>query len=428
MSGAPHDPRDALTSPAPASLRAPVRTAEPEPPRERRPGLTPISLLITLIVGYLLYQIQVLVVLVLLAIVFATVIERPVHLLEQRRTPRPIGILIIYAAFIGGVALLFTLLAPVIRDQSAVFRAQMPEQLRALQDAWAHSSNALLNGPGQELLGRGVDLVKNPEQARITGLPGEAALGVITGVGGGIVSLFSIFVIAFYYLMEKAWLRRVVLLQLPMESRPRVSRLWDSVEGKVGDWLRGQLVLCLVIGSAATIGYGVMGIRFWPLLGLWAGVTEIIPILGPWLGGVPAVVVALTQGWDKALMVTLFVVALQLAENTILVPRVMRGAVGLSPMTVFLAILAGTQVGGIAGALLAIPLAAALQVVLSDHFASRKETRREDAAPVWRWMRGAHPQTVAEAAPSEPAAAPPRAAWPGERLVRSGKTVKPPPE
>ena len=153
----------------------------------------------------------------------------------------------------------------------------------------------------------------------------------------------TVLIISFYYLMEKSWIRRLVLLDSAPETRIRVSRIWDEVEQKVGDWLRGQLTLCLVIGVTATVGYAVLGIQFWPLLGLWAGITEIVPILGPWLGGVPAVIIALTQGWEKALLVIGFVVLLQLTENAVLVPRVMRGAVGLTPLTVFIAILAGTE-------------------------------------------------------------------------------------
>jgi predicted PurR-regulated permease PerM len=133
-----------------------------------------------------------------------------------------------------------------------------------------------------------------------------------------------------------------------------------------------------------------MGIRFWPLLGLWAGVTEIIPILGPWLGGIPAVIIALTQGWDKAVLVIGFVVLLQLTENAILVPRVMRGAVGLTPLTVFIAILAGTEFAGVAGALLAIPVAGAIQVLISNYVEARRESKRAatSSLPGWRWMRG----------------------------------------
>ena len=130
--------------------------------------------------------------------------------------------------------------------------------------------------------------------------------------------------------------------------------------------------------------------QFWPLLGLWAGITEIIPILGPWLGGVPAVIIALTQGWEKALLVIGFVVLLQLTENAVLVPRVMRGAVGLTPLTVFIAILAGTEFAGIPGALLAIPIAAVIQVMLSHYTEARREAKLAglSALPGWRWMRG----------------------------------------
>ncbi len=405
-------------------VRPPSRPPEPDPPRERKVGLTPVSLLLTLLLAYVLYQVQLLLILVLMAVVFATVIEHPVHMLERRRMPRPVGILLVYAAIIGGLALMFTLLAPVIRDQAANFREQAPDQLRQLQIAWATSSNALLNGPGQDLLGRAIDAITDPGLARIP-FPGDAAIGVVTGVGGALVSALSVLAITFYYLMEKTWLRRLIVYELPPDKRVRVSRIWDSVEGKVGDWLRGQLLLCLTIGVMATIGYGVLGIRFWPLLGLWAGLTEIIPILGPWLGGIPAFIIALTQGWEKAALVAAFVAGLQLLENVLLVPRVMRGAVGLSPMTVFLAILAGTQWLGVAGALLAIPFAAAVQVVLAEVLAARKSAAQGAAPPGWRWMRGPTtavtptPPVDPEPVPERPPA-PPRTGWNADLLARAG--------
>jgi hypothetical protein len=108
--------------------------------------------------------------------------------------------------------------------------------------------------------------------------------------------------------------------------------------------------------------------------------------VGPWIGGVPAVIVALTMGWDKALMVAGVIVAMQSLENWFLVPRVMRGAVGLTPLSVFIAILAGTQFMGVTGAVLAIPIAAAVQVILTDYFAAQKLKREPQAQSGWRWM------------------------------------------
>ena len=382
----------------------PPRLAPRDPePRERRVGLTPVSLFLTLLVAYVLIKVQLVFVLVLLSLVFATIIERPVHHLERRHVPRGLGILAVYIAIIASFTLLFVALAPEIGNQAASFREEAPARLQELRGDWRQSRNPLLNGPGQDLLSRGIALVENPGDE--VSVPQQAAIGVVTGVGGGVVGALTIFVIAFYYLMEKAWLRRLILLEIPPEGRGRVSRIWDNVEAKVGDWLRGQLTLCLVIGVTATIGYYLLDVPFWPLLGLWAGLTEIIPIVGPWLGGVPAVVIALTQSWNTAFLVIGFIVVLQMTENTVLVPRIMRGAVGLTPLTVFVAILAGTQFLGIVGALLAIPIAAAVQVVLTDYFNARREANEATGAtpPGWRFMRGPlgpvplHP-TPAEAA------------------------------
>nr|MDQ3044265.1 AI-2E family transporter [Chloroflexota bacterium] len=278
------------------------------------------------------------------------------------------------------------LIAPVISDQVRSFIDDAPAQLRELERSWSTSRNPLLSGPGDQALERAIRAIENPPAP-----PQEAALSLVTGVGGGIFGALALLAITFYYLMEKALLRRLVLLEVRPESRARVNRVWDDVEAKVGGWLRGQLTLCLIIGLTATVGYAIMDVRFWPLLGLWAGITEIIPILGPWLGGIPAVILALTQSWQKALIVTGFIVLLQLLENTVLVPRIMKGAVGLSPLTVFVAILAGTELMGIVGAVLAIPIAALIQVIITDYLDARRgayKTSDVPTIPAWRWMRG----------------------------------------
>ena len=404
----------------------------PSGPPERRAGLTPVTLFLVLLVAYVLIQVQLVLILCLLAVLFATVIERPVHLLERRFVPRPLAIVAVYLAIIGGIALPAVLIAPEIGDQASNFREKAPEQLNDLRRSWAGSSNPLLNGPGQQLLGEGIRTIRNPPQE--TNVERETAVNVLTGVGGAIVGFLAVLVIAFYYLMEKSLLRQLVLGEIGIGGRERVNRVWDNVERKVGDWLRGQLTLCLIIGVTATLGYGILGVQFWPLLGLWAGITEIIPIVGPWLGGVPAVIIALTMSPNKALLVILFIVVLQLMENTVLVPRVMRGAVGLTPLTVFVAILAGTEFMGLAGALLAIPFAAAIQVLLTDYLDARRSANRglgqAAALPAWRWMRGpsvvdghANPVDPSEVPPAPPATDPPpgtrATGWTGDLISRA---------
>jgi len=370
----------------------------------RRPGLTPITLFLTLLVAYVAIEVQLVLILVLMALVLATAIERPIQLLERRRLPRPFGILAIYVAIIGAVSLVFVIGVPIIAGEAVNFNEELPQRLDNLTDQWQVSANPFLSGPGADFLREASGLVRQPKDIPVPQLPAGSAFDVVSGIVGGLVGLVTIFVIAFYYLMEKRWLRRLVLEEIAPDQRTRVGRVWDNVEAKVGDWLRGQLLLCLVIGLLATVGYGIMGVPFWPLLGLWAGVTEIVPVVGPWLGGVPAVVVALTQSWNTAFVVIAFIFVLQGLENTILVPRVMRGAVGLTPLTVFVAILAGTQFRGIVGALLAIPVAAAVQVVLTDYLDVRRNAQADRLSPAsaWRWMRGplSANQTSATAGPA----------------------------
>ena len=413
---------------------APSPPLEPTPAAaERRGGLTPLTLLLVLIVGYLLIQVQFVLVLVLLALVFATVIDGPVSALERRHIPRPLAILLVYAGLILAVTVLFLVVSPAIRDQATAFRTEAPRSLAELREAWLTSGNALLGGPGQLLLTRAIQFIENPSHG--VSVPQGAAIGLLTGIGGGLFGFVTLLVVAFYYLMEKPLIRRLVLIDTPPETRIRVSRIWDEVERKVGDWLRGQLTLCLVIGLSATIGYAILGVSFWPLLGLWAGVMEIIPILGPWLGGIPAVIIALTQSWEKALLVIGFVVIMQLTENMILVPRVMKDAVGLSPLTVFVAILAGTEFAGIAGALLAIPIAAAVQVLFMHHTEARREAKLagHSALPGWRWMRGSvappgfSPGVTAAAGEGAPAGQPEMRStptWTADVLSRAGGDVE----
>ncbi len=354
---------------------------------DRRPGLTAASLFLVLIGFWIVTRVEATIVLGLFGLLLGTILEGPVRRLEERHIPRPAGIAMIYAAIIGLLVLLVFLIIPVIRDEANLVREDLPGQLENLEQEWRASSNPLLSGTGAALIGQAGNAFDDTGgDVEVSSDAVQNVIPVISNITTGIIGVVTTLVITFYYLMEKAFIRRLVIGQLDPRRQPRVERIWQDVENKVGGWMRGQLTLMLIIGVIATVSYGILDVRFWPLLGLWAGLTEIIPIVGPWIGGVPAVIVALTQGWEKALIVGLVIVAMQSLENWVLVPRVMRGAVGLTPLTVFVAILAGTQFMGVTGAILAIPIAAAIQVILSDYFSSRQLKREPQQQSGWRWM------------------------------------------
>jgi predicted PurR-regulated permease PerM len=360
-------------------------TGAHSPDPDRRPSLTPISLFLVLVTFWILTQIEFVLILGLFGLLLGTILEGPVGRLEARHIPRPAAIFLVYVAIIGTLVLLVFLIIPPIADQAGAFREEVPATLRELEQEWAASSNPLLSGPGDDLLDRAINFFAQP-QGSVSTDTAQRAIPVLTSITAGVVAVLTLLVITFYYLMEKALIRQVIIQQLSPERQPRVNRIWEDVENKVGGWMRGQLVLCLIIGTIATVSYGIIDLRFWPLLGLWAGLTEIIPIVGPWIGGIPAVLIALTMGWQTALITGGIIVGMQTLENWFLVPRVMRGAVGLTPLTVFLAILAGTQFMGIVGAVLAIPIAATLQVIVTNFLDARRVRSESRNVSGWRWM------------------------------------------
>ncbi len=370
-----------------------AREADIEPDHSdngRGSGLTPVTLFLVLVLFWLVIQMGSILVTALMAVLLGTLLEGPVRRIQERHVPRAAAIAMVYVVVIASIVLLVLLIAPVVKDQFDTFQAGFPEQVDQLRDDWRSGDNGLLRGPGVGVLDAVSEFFNAPGQSvEVSGQTAETAIPILTSLAGAIVSVITALVVTFYYLLEKKLIRRLVIEQLSPRHQGRVDQIWTSVEQKTGGWLRGQLFLCLIIGTIATVSYGLLGLSFWPLLGLWAGITEIIPIVGPWIGGVPAVIVALTEGPQTALIVALVIIGMQSLENWFLVPRVMRGAVGLTPMTVFVAILAGTELMGVVGAVLAIPIAAGVQVVLTDLMderRSRQSTTGGGHVSGWRWM------------------------------------------
>jgi predicted PurR-regulated permease PerM len=355
------------------------------PDRDRGPSrlLTPVGLFTALAVAYLLFEIRMVVVLALLALLYATVIERPVRSLERRHIPRRVAVLSLELALVVAVIIPVLLVAPAAGREFDRFRTEEPARLRVTETAWATSPHAVLRGPGRRGLDRIITAIQTPPKSHGRTV-GTAVRGLEVLVGA-----LACLVMAYYYLAEKDLLRRLVLDALPHPQRDRFERLWDNVERVIGGWLRSRLLLGPIAGAVTLVAYALLHLPYWPLLGLLAAITEPIPIIGPWIGGVPAVFLALTISWQRALLVVAFILLRQGLIDAAVVPRLTQREIGLSPLTVFVAVLAGTKLFGPIGALLGIPLAATVQVLVVDALAQRRATGQDPFAATWRWLRGA---------------------------------------
>ncbi|HEY6102641.1 MAG TPA: AI-2E family transporter [bacterium] len=192
------------------------------------------------------------------------------------------------------------------------------------------------------------------------------AAGVALRVFGGLATVVTVVFLAFYMLVEGPKVKTNFLALFPRRRREDIANVLERVGAKFGGWVRGQLLLGFIIGAAAGVGVTIIGLPFPLLLAIFAGTTELIPMVGPIIGAIPAVFLALFQPTWKLIFVIAWYAFIQQAESNFVVPRVMRYAVGLSPLLTIIALIVGAKLLGAVGALLAVPVAAALQVVVSE--------------------------------------------------------------
>ena len=191
------------------------------------------------------------------------------------------------------------------------------------------------------------------------------ALGVMRLAGSAILIAMVIPVLAFYWTIDGPRIIQSIVLLIPQEQRENIRDLILAMETKVGYYIAGQGVLCLVVGVMALISYMLIGLPNALILALLAGILEAVPMIGPLLGAVPAALVALSLGPDKLIWVIVATAVIQQLENSFLVPRIMSKAVGVNPFVTLLSRFAFSSFFGIAGALMAIPIAAIIQLVLN---------------------------------------------------------------
>lgn len=183
-------------------------------------------------------------------------------------------------------------------------------------------------------------------------------------VAEALVTVVTLLVVVAFWLVERPRLQRYALAFWPASRRGGARGAWNRIEDRLGRWARGQLVLMAAVGAASGVAYAFLGLPSALLLGLIAGLCEAIPLVGPLAGAIPALLVAATVSPETALAVAVVSVLIQFVEGNVLVPMVMRNAVALSPLLVLLSLLVGAAVAGLAGALIAVPVMAAIEVVL----------------------------------------------------------------
>jgi predicted PurR-regulated permease PerM len=303
------------------------------------------------------------VVLIFIALLLASGLQPVVDWTRARsRLGRGATVLIVYAAFFVAVAVLALLVLPGALSQFNDLGARLAPLLDNAR-AWAGQIEP-------RALSASLTALIDSFQGAIAPGAGEGAdpdavIAVGITAADFAISLASVLAMVFFWLTERARLQRFALALVPAPRRQGTREAWNEIELRLGSWVRGQLILMSSMGVMTTVAYFLLGLEGALLLGVIAGLAEAIPIVGPIIGVIPALVVAaMTGSIELVLLVAVVYTVIQVVESNVLVPLVMRNAIGIPPFLVIASILAGAAIAGVLGALMAVPVAASLLVVL----------------------------------------------------------------
>ena len=318
----------------------------------RRAAVATLVALSVVVAALALWKIKVVIALVFMGVIVAAAMRPSVDWLDRRaHIPRSLGVLLHYLALLGIVALVLWLFVPRAIDQ-----VQQATQGHSLHHAATHSS-----GIKHDIL-TGIDkrLRRLPSGSKLV----HPALEITKTAFEVLVGIFFVFAVGAYWIFERDRTIALVQSMSPRKHRRVIRDTWVLIDGKLGAFVRGELVLIVFVAVVLSAGFYAISLPYWLLIGCFAGIVEIIPVIGPLAAGALAVAVGLTQSWHMALFAGLIVLAVRQLEDYVVVPRVLGHAVGLSPLVVLVSV---TTIGILLGGfyvLLAIPIAAVLATLL----------------------------------------------------------------
>ena len=335
--------------------------------------------LATLVVGGIvvlalaLWQLKLLAALLFFAFILAAAMRPTVDKLATRGIPRGAGIGLHYVVFVGMIAGFLWAVVPRAIDQVDDAIGGLPQTRSELGEEAERSTGIrhdILVGVQRRLedLPSGEQLVDPAVEVTLTVF--EVALGI-----------FFTLACAAYWIYERERAEDLVCSLLPSPKRKRVRDTWELIDAKLGAYVRGQAVLIVLVGTVLSIAFWAIGLPYWILVGAFAGIVEIIPVIGPLVAGALAVGVGLTVSWQTGLAAGLAVLVVRLLEDYLVIPRLLGDAVGLTPLVVLVSVTAcGLLFGGFA-VILAIPLAAVIATLI-DVIVRDKDPAAEDVPAV----------------------------------------------
>lgn len=312
---------------------------------------------------WFLWYVREIVAIFLVALMLASLIDPFADWFSKKNVPRGLAVLIVYTILLAITTIIIIMIMPILVDQSI----QLLSNLSVFSSDVSATVSKFQSFSAQHGLEQNVTASLQSLQSGIS----ESFISFFTtvkGFFGSIAALFIILVLTFYMVIEEGKMQKYFKSLVPVEYRPYFTDILLKMQKKIGEWLRGQIILGFFVGVAVYIGLKIIGVDYALLLAIIAGLFEIIPYVGPIVSLVPAAIIGFAQSPVIGIAVVILFLIIQQIENNLLVPKVMEKVTGLNPIISIAAILVGVKVGGIVGAIFAIPIATMAAVILEDVF------------------------------------------------------------
>ncbi|MBU4301116.1 MAG: AI-2E family transporter [Nanoarchaeota archaeon] len=313
---------------------------------------TIIFILILLAFVWLVLQIRDILFLLFIAFIVMAALRPAVDWLDNKKVPRFIGAFLMYILVFGVIGLSLAGIIPSLVVQFTKLTSIFPAILGKIVPYW------------------NIDMSSITQQLAPIG---ENVLKLTIGIFSNIVTTFMVLVFAFYFLLERKYAHKFISGFLGEEQAGAIIETLLRIEQRLGSWVGGQLILMLSVGILSYIGLVVLGIEFALPLAIVAGILEIIPTIGPVVSSIPAIIVALSISPLYGLYTAILYIVIQQLENNILVPLIMKRSVGLHPLVTIVSLLVGARLGGIVGAILAVPTLLIIQELITSYTTDLKK-------------------------------------------------------
>jgi predicted PurR-regulated permease PerM len=323
-----------------------------------------VGVLLVFFVAYALYVVRSILVLVVIALFVAVSLDPAVRWLIKRGVRRSVAVTIVIAFVLGLFAVFIWSIVPPLVEQGGRLFSDLPGYLKTL----SKESRAVREITDRyNLTGRLTALVADLP-ARLAG----GAFGFVQRFFGALLSTVTVLVLTIYFMADMPRMRRGLVRLFPHRRRPQVAEIVNVVVDKVGGYMIGNLIISLFAGVSTFICLELVGVPFALPLSVTVAITDLIPMIGATLGAAICVLVSAftVDLWPRAVIVLIFFIVYQQVENYLIAPRVLRNTVDLSSVVVLLAALIGGSVLGVVGAIMAIPIVAAVKVVISPAIAT----------------------------------------------------------